>query len=74
MRAISRRIASASAFPSTTRTVTASAALFGGLATLFGLGPPIVAAACIGALAGLWALRLIRTARLDERAEGPPAG
>ena len=52
----------------------ASAALFGGLATLFGLGPPIVVAACIGSIAGLWALNLIRTARLDERAEGPPAG
>lgn len=52
----------------------ASAALFGGLATLFGLGPPIVAAAGLGAVAGLWTLSLIRTAHLDRRAEGPPPG
>ncbi len=52
----------------------ASAALLGWLAALFGLAPPIVVAACLGALVGLWALNLIRTARLDERAEGPPAG
>jgi len=52
----------------------ASAALFGGLAALFALGPPIAVAACIGTLVGLWTLRLIRSTRLDERAEGPPAG
>ena len=52
----------------------ASAAMFGGLATLFGLGLPIVVAACLGTVAGLWTLSLIRGARLDERAEGPPAG
>ena len=52
----------------------ASAALFGGLAALFALGPPIAVAACIGTLVGLWTLNLIRGARLDERAEGPPAG
>ena len=51
----------------------AGAAVFGGLATLFGLGPPIAVAACIGALVGLWTLHLIRGARLDRRAEGPPA-
>ena len=52
----------------------ASAALFGALATLFALGPPIAVAALLGTIAGLWTLRLIRSARLDERAEGPPAG
>ena len=51
----------------------ASAALFGGLASLFGLGLPIAVAACLGTVAGLWTLGLIRGARLDERAEGPPA-
>lgn len=52
----------------------ASAALLGGLAALFGLGPPIAVAACLGTLAGVWTLHLVRAARLDERAEGPPAG
>ena len=52
----------------------ASAALLGGLAALFGLGPPIAVAACIGTLVGLWTLGLIRSARLDARAENPPAG
>ena len=57
------------------RTIPAAvAALLGWLATLLGLAPPIAVAACIGALVGLWTLNLIRTARLDERAEGPPAG
>ncbi|MDE0057940.1 MAG: MFS transporter [Defluviicoccus sp.] len=52
----------------------ASAALFGGLAALFALGPPIAVAALLGTLVGLWTLSSIRSARLDERAEGPPAG
>ena len=52
----------------------ASAAVFGGLASLFGLGLPIAVAACVGTVAGLWTLGLIRSARLDERAESPPAG
>ena len=52
----------------------ASAALFGGLASLFGLGLPIAVAACLGTLVGFLTLGLIRSARLDERAEGPPAG
>jgi hypothetical protein len=31
-------------------------------------------AAWLGGIGGLWALKLTRTARLDERAEGQPAG
>ena len=52
----------------------ASAALVGGLAALFALGPPIAVAALLGTIVGLWTLRLIRSARLEDRAEGPPAG
>jgi len=50
------------------------AALFGGLAVLFGLELPIVVGACLGALCGLWTLALVRTAQLDRRAEEPPPG
>ncbi len=52
----------------------ASAAVFGGLAVLFGLELPIAAGACLGALCGLWMLALVRGRQLDRRAEGPPAG
>jgi len=47
----------------------ASGALLAWLAAQFGLAPTILTAACLGAVVGLWALRLVRTAGLDERAE-----
>ena len=43
------------------------------LATLSGIAPMAAVAACLGALVGLWVLRLVRTARLDERVERPDA-
>ena len=51
----------------------AGGALLAWLATLSGIAPMAAAAACLGALVGLWVLRLVRTARLDERAERPDA-
>ena len=52
----------------------ASAAVFGALASRFGRGLPIAVAACLGTVAWLGTLGLVRSARPDERADGPPAG
>ncbi len=52
----------------------AAAAVLGALAEIWGLGLPVTIAALLGILVGLWAIRQIRVAGLDRRAEDAPAG